>query len=171
VLVRPAPVDAGTRYDAVRRDYPELIYAPPRWVQAVAGAWGQSFPLQDDVQLIANLTRHVDLNVNLGSTMTLDFAIRDRPVVNVAFDVNSPPPFGVSLWDHHYQFEHYQPVIELGAARFPRNAPALAADVTAYLADPSLDAHGRRALVDLQVGRPVGQSSSCIADTLQRLAC
>ena len=31
VLLRPAPVDDGTRFDAVRRDFPELIYAHPGW--------------------------------------------------------------------------------------------------------------------------------------------
>lgn len=170
LLVRPAPVDNGKRYESVRRDYPEMIYAPPHWVQAVPGAWGQSFPLLDDVRMLANLTRHVDVNVNLGSTMTLDFAIRDRPVVNVAFDVANPPPFGVSLWDHHYQFEHYQPVINLGAARFPRHAEAMAADVNDYLRNPAADHQGRKSLVDLQVGRPIGQSSACIVDTLQRIA-
>ena len=39
----------------------------------------------------ASATHHADLNINLGSTMTLDFGLHDRPVVNVAFDVADPP--------------------------------------------------------------------------------
>ena len=49
------------------------------------------------MQFLANLTHHADLNVNLASTMTLDFAIHDKPVVNVAFDPLPPPPLGVPL--------------------------------------------------------------------------
>jgi hypothetical protein len=30
VLVRPSPVDDGRRYEALRRDFPEMIFAPPR---------------------------------------------------------------------------------------------------------------------------------------------
>jgi hypothetical protein len=43
--------------------------------------------------------------------MTLDFAIHDRPVVNVAFDVSDPPLRGIPVWDYYYQLEHYRPVI------------------------------------------------------------
>ena len=51
-------------------------------------------PTPEDVQFLANLTHHADLNINLGSTMTLDFGLHDKPVVNVAFDVADPPIFG-----------------------------------------------------------------------------
>jgi hypothetical protein len=102
--------------------------------------------------------------------MTLDFAIRDKPVVNVAFDVSDPPVYGMPMWDYLRQFEHYQPVDTLGAARFARTADELAAHVNAYLDDPSLDREGRRRFVELEVGVPVGQSGARILDVLQRIA-
>jgi len=170
VLLRPSPADEGSRYNAVRRDYPELIFAPSRWIHAEPGRWDHVFPLADDVQFLANLTYHATINVNLGSTMTLDFAIRDKPVVNVAFDVANPPPFGTPLWDHHYRFEHYRPVIDLGAARFARSPDELAQHVNAYLEDPRLDGDGRRRLVDLEVGYPIGRSSARVYEVLRDLA-
>ena len=57
--------------------------------------------------------------------MTLDFGLHDKPVVNVAFDVADPPLFGVPVWEYYYQFEHYRPVVELGAARFARSPGAI----------------------------------------------
>jgi hypothetical protein len=96
--------------------------------------------------------------------------LRDKPVVNVAFDVADPPLFGLPLWEHHYRFEHYRPVITLGAARFARSPDELARHVDAYLADPSLDREGRERLVSLQVGQPVGRSSPRIVETLDMLA-
>lgn len=171
VLLRPAPVDEGSRYDAVRRDYPELIYAQPQWVHTEAGDWAGVIPLAADVQLLANLTRWADLNINLASTMTLDFAIHNKPVVNVAFDTTEPPPFGVPLWDYYYQFEHYRPVVELGAARFARSPEELAEHVNAYLENPDLDRVNRERLVELEVGSPIGRSSQRIIDVLMRIAC
>ena len=56
--------------------------------------------------MLANLTQHADLNVNMASTMTLDFALHDRPVVNVAFDAADPPVLGTPVWDLYYQYEH-----------------------------------------------------------------
>jgi hypothetical protein len=170
VLVRPCPVDPGTRYDAVRRDYPELLFAQPDWVQPVPGAWAPCIPTLDDVQFLANLTHHADVNVNLASTMTLDFSIRDKPVINLAFDVTSPPPMRVPLWDLYYQWEHYAPVVRLGAARIARSPEQLTEHVNAALANPATDRDGRRKLVELQVGAPIGTAGVNITHVLSRIA-
>jgi hypothetical protein len=168
VLLRPAPVDDGSRYAEVRREFPELIFAAPDWLHA-GGRWSQVIPTPADIRFLANLTLHSDLNVNVASTMTMDFAIRDRPIVNIAFDVASPPPFGVELWRHYYEFEHYRPVVELGAARFARSADELAMHVNAYLDDPTLDRENRRRLLELEVGAPIGTASQRIVDVLSSI--
>lgn len=170
VVVRPAPVDEGERFAEVRADFPELCWAPPLWDRPPGSDWSQALPTDDDVDLLANLTHHADVNVNLASTMTLDFGLHGRPVVNVAFDVTDPPPFGLPVWDYYYRFDHYRPVVELGAARFARSPTELAEHVNAYLADPSLDAAGREALARLEVGVAVGQSSETIAGVLASIA-
>src|SRR5207249_2727271 len=142
--------------------YPELIYAPPAWMQTDPGDWSRSVPLPEDIQFLANLTHHADLNVNLASTMTLDFAIHDKPVVNIAFNVVSPPPQGIRLWEFMNLFEHYRPVIELRAARAARSPEELAQHVNAYLEDPVLDREGRRQFVELEVSGPLGRASERI---------
>ncbi len=170
VVLRPAPVDGAARYEGARRDYPELIFMRPAWRHTRPPEWTAVIPLREDVQLLANLTRHADLNVNLASTMTLDFAIHDKPVVNIAFDVASSPLFGKPLWDYYYQFEHYRPVVELGAARFARSPEELADHVNAYLKDPSLDRDNRRRLVELEVSLPLGRSGQRIVQVLEAIA-
>jgi hypothetical protein len=169
VILRPAPVDNGSRYEAVRRHFPELIYARPAWAHTTPGEWSRVIPSREDTRFLANLARHADVNVNLASTMTLDFAIHDRPVVNIAFDIADPPPLGKPLWDFYYHFEHYQPVVKLGAARFARSRDELAELINAYLDDPSLDREARQRLVSLQVGVPIGQSSREIIEILKRI--
>ncbi len=170
VLLRPMPVDDGSRYDNVRREYPELIYLQPTWLHTKPGDWSRVMPLSEDVRFLANLTHYADLNVNLASTMTLDFAIHNRPIVNIAFDVASPPPFGKPLWDYYYRFEHYRPVVELGAARFARSPEELAEHVNDYLTDPSLDSDNRRRLVEFEVSLPLGRSSQRIVEVLETVA-
>lgn len=170
VLLRPSPVDDGRRYEAVRREFPELRYLPPAWVHTVPGDWSRVAPLPEDVALLANVTHHCALNVNVASTMTLDFALRDRPVVNVAFDVTAPPPLGRPLRDVYYRYEHYAPVVAIGAARMAYDADDLARHVTAYLADPALDRAARAELAALEVVLPVGGAGRRIADLLLRLA-
>lgn len=166
VLLRPAPVDDGRRYDEVRRDYPEMIYRPAAWLHTRPGSWDHVLPSAEDVQFLANVTHHSDLNVNFGSTMALDFALHEKPVVVAAFDVTDPPPHGIPSYDYCMKFDHYRPVEHLGAARFARTPDALAEHVNAYLADPALDRDGRRRLVDAQVGVPVGESNARILAAL-----
>ncbi len=170
ILLRPAPVDEGSRFEQLTKDFPDLIVAQPKWVHSQSGHWALVVPLPEDIEMLANVTHHSDMNVNFGSTMTLDFAVHDKPVVNLAFDTIDPPPFGMSLWDYLNAFDHYRPVIEMGAARFARSPEELIQHVNDYLADPSLDRAGRRAFAEFEVGVPVGRSSETIVEVLQELA-
>ncbi len=168
VVVRPAPTDTdASRWARLREDHPELIFAQPEWTAPDQGAWTEVLPTPDDVRFLANLTHHADVNVNIASTMTLDFALRDKPVVNVAFDVVDPPTFGLPLAEYYYTFDHYRPVLELGAVRVARTRQELAEHLTTYLANRSLEAENRRRLVALEVGVPPGEANGRIVAALQ----
>jgi len=169
VLLRPAPTDDGSRYQFILRKYPEIIYTPPLWIHTQSGVWTQVFPTFEDIQFLVNLTYYADLNINVASTMTLDFAIHDKPVVNIAFDVNDPPLFGIPLWNYYYQFEHYRPVVTIGAARIARSPEELCQHINAYLEDPSLDREARRKLVEIEIGRPIGKASEYTLDALYEI--
>jgi hypothetical protein len=170
VLLRPVPVDNGKRYDDVCRRHPEILRLQPQWVHAEPGDWTRVLPTAEDVQFLANLTHHVDVNINLGSTMTLDFGLHDRPVVNVAFDCSDPPVFGMPVWDYYYNYEHLRPIVELGTSRIARTREQLADHVNAYLQNPALDREGRRRLAEMQVGVPPGESSRSIVKVLEQLS-
>jgi hypothetical protein len=172
VLLRPAPSDPGTRYDSVRADFPELIYAPPAWIRSKSphGEYFGLMPSADDVQILANLTFHANLNINFASTMTLDFAIRNKPVINAMFEVTDPPLFGNSMREFLRGFGHYDPVVDLGAARFAHTPEELAEHMNAYLRDPTLDGEGRRRFVELEVGVPIGRSSDRVVEVLRAIA-
>lgn len=168
VLLRPSPADCGDRFSRVRREFPELIYAPPRWEQLVPGNWAQCLPCAEDVALLANLTQHSDLNINMASTMTLDFGIHDKPVINIAFDIGPVEPHRPPL-QVYYSWEHYRPVVELGAVRVARSRDELAKHMQDYLENPALDRAGRARLVDMQVSVPLAESSERIRNVLRQV--
>lgn len=169
VLVRPAPVDTSGRYLSLQDDFPDVFLCQPEWADAGAD-WSVKLPTAADIDFLRHLVVHTDVGINLASTMTLDFALHDTPVVNVAFDVADPPPFGRPLWEHYYRYDHYRPVVEIGAARFARSRAALETELRRYLDDPSLDAERRRQLVDLQVGIAPGQCSPRLVSKLSDIA-
>jgi hypothetical protein len=133
-------------------------------------AWSSVVPTAADLRLLANVARHSTLNVNIASTMTLDFALHDRPVVNIAFDATMPPPLGLPLREMYYRFEHYQPVLALGAARVADSRADLARCVNEYLEDPGRDREARQRLVELEVLQPLNGASQRIVGALARIA-
>lgn len=169
IVFRPAPTDRIGRFDAVRRQFPEIIVSEPRW-DFPSGQGALAAPMPEDMASLTNLIYHADVSVNIVSTMTIDAAIFDRPVINPAFDLTEPLPHGKPLWEYYYQFEHYKPVVSLQAARFPKSVSELSADIQRYLDDPSLEREGRRKLVELEIGQPVGTGGDhLIADMLSLL--
>lgn len=170
IIFRPAPTDPLERFHEVLTKYPEITLCKPAWHHPKDPRKIYSrVPLPEDSQLLANLVFYTDININIASTMTIDFAIRDKPSVNPAFDVSSPLPHGKPIWDYYYQFDHYQPVVKLQAARFPRSAAEMAEDINNYLDNPALDREGRRGLIELEIGRPIGLASKACVDGLREI--
>lgn len=172
IIVRPSPAEDDSRFEAVRQKYPELRWAPPRWKQTRAQhpePWSQRLPDAQDLDLLKSLTRYCDVNVNVASTVTLDFAHSDKPVVNVALG-GSDAEFGGFDDSVYYRFEHYRAVLDLQAARLARTSAELVAAINSYLIDRSLDAAGRRALVDLQTPRPLEGTSERIVGSIASMA-
>lgn len=170
IMFRPSPADEGSRFDWVREAYPELIFARPRWRFAPNSNWASNMPTQEDVSVLVNLARHSDVGVNMASTMTMDFAVFDKPVVNVAYWSEDPRNLQTTPWLKYYSYEHYKPVVELGATRVATSADELADYVNQALRDPSACAPGRRALLELQMDQPPGGAALRQAEALIAIA-
>ncbi|OWY61054.1 hypothetical protein B7486_65870, partial [cyanobacterium TDX16] len=109
VLFRRSPADHSDRYDDVLAQHPEVIVGDPAWTAPADGGWDRAVPSRADVALLANLARHADLVVNLGSTVAMDFAAHDTPALFVRYD-----PGGIDAhdWDVHdiYRLPHFASV-------------------------------------------------------------
>ena len=166
VVLRTAPVDPGGRFDGVRERYPELIDAAPNWAHPEGRPWQAAYPTPEDIDALCTLTAGADVNVNMASTMSIDFALRDTPVVNLGFDHHPEDRRAAA----YYGFTHYRPVVELGAVQVAADAAQLAEQVSGYLRQPELDRAGRRALVELELGVEVGRSSDEVVAALREIS-
>ncbi len=165
IVLRTAPVDPGGRFDDVRERYPELVEAAPDWAHGEGRQWHAAYPTSDDVEALSVLTAGADVNVNMASTMSIDFALRDTPVVNLGFDQHPSDNRAAE----YYRFTHYQPVVELGAVRVAVDPTHLADEVSRYLREPDLDRAGRRAVVELELGVEMGRSSDAVVAALEHI--
>jgi hypothetical protein len=143
ILVRLHPVDHGERYRDFARAYPEarLIVVRPedRTSERIVGSI-------DDLRELVNTVVHGDVHLNVASTLAVDCAVLDTPVVNVRYsmdEVGEPRPPGLDIYD----YTHYLPVVATGGVVVSESPRETAEHVNQYLANPSKDREGRARIV------------------------
>lgn len=175
LLVRVHPRDSIERYDAWRELPFVRVEKPIARLDAEPGT--QPFhafapTLHDRAHLAATLT-HTDVLVNFASTTTLEACVFDTPVVNIGFDGEPGLPLPLSI-RRYFQFEHYRPILQAGAARVASDPEELVGAVRAYLEDPARDRDARRSIVERFCGDLDGRAGERLArvviDVLGRTA-
>lgn len=157
LLVRLHPRDDEDAYDAFR-GVPNVIVEKPFRPTVTSGDGLDVDVTAESQQHLADTMRYSDVVVNVASTIAIEAAIFDTPVVNVAFDGESPSPFERSA-RRYYRFTHYRNITRHGAVQVADTPAALVAQVARYLADPALDREGRRRIVSEQVQFLDGRSA------------
>lgn len=117
---------------------------------------------QEETRILASTIRWSDVSINCGSTMTIETAYFDTPIINIDFD-ETPKPYWQSI-HRVYMREHYLPLVESGGIRFPKNKEELISDINNYLKNKSLDREGRARIVREQCYRADGQAGRRIAE-------
>jgi len=165
ILVRLHPGDDGRRFVALQRRGVRIVR--PWAFNERRPMW--SCPTARDMAVFTATLWHTAVNLNFFSTMTLDFCIVDRPVVNVAIQTPRCQEQAIDVAEF-YEYEHYRPVLEEAAVRLVRTVDEMLESVAAYLDDPSRDTEGRRRLVARLCGPLDGLAAKRIADELADLA-
>jgi hypothetical protein len=164
LLVRLHPGDGGGRFEDWSPGPSAVLRIPGERGRGRLGGYCPT--LEENRELVSSI-HHADVVVNLASTLTLDAALCDRPVVNVAFDLSPQGPPSQRAADKYYtHYDHYRTVVETGAVQLARSPQELLAQVAAYLRDPGLDREGRRRVADLWCGPRDGDAGRRLAAAL-----
>lgn len=117
-------------------------------------------------EVLVNTLVHSDVVLNIASTITIDAAIFDTPVVCVAFDwFGDNQPFRYSV-KRFYNQDHYKKIATTGGYRAVTDPDDLIRSVQSYLADPELDRGGRAEIVRQQCHFSDGRSAERVATLL-----
>ncbi len=168
VLVRLHPRDELDAYAGFQGE-PHVIVEKPFRPTVRAGDGLAIDVTAENQQHLADTLRHSDVVVNVASTIAIEAAIFDTPVVNVSFDGEAPSEW-VRSARRYYRFTHYVNVTRHGAVRVADTPDDLVAHIGRYLDDPSLDRDGRRRVVLEQCqfldGRAAERVATFVADEL-----
>ncbi|HEX3129956.1 MAG TPA: hypothetical protein VH394_21665 [Thermoanaerobaculia bacterium] len=162
LLVRTHPGDDGGRFLDLKSNFFALQIPGQRGKGRIDGYC----PTDEENREMVSTIQHADVVVNLASTLTLDAAVCDRPVVNVAFDPQPQGSLARTVDKYYTDYDHYRTVVEHGAVRLARSPEELSARITDYLRDPGLDREGRRRVAELWCGPLDGQSGRRLAASL-----
>ena len=121
-----------------------------------------------DIELLKHILAYSDVVINVDSTLSVDAATFDKPVIDVRFDAvkNCPPKHSIELLTPH--FYHYRQVEASGGVRLVKNMEELFKAINAYLENPKLDAVGRGRLRREQLEFFDGNSGKRVADFIKQ---
>ena len=168
LLVRTSPAEDPIRFESFVAKFPFVKWNYPKWHLARRGhqeEWSQRIPSKEDVTDLRSILEYSDLNINMLSTMSLDFMQFDKPVIN--------PVFGNAaneLYDDQrfLQYPHIKNVVDSKATRIVKNGQELIEAINLYLEKPDADAENRKQLIQTQIGKSLEGTSTRIATTLKK---
>lgn len=122
-------------------------------------------PSLEDVIYLVNILNYSSIVINHCSTMTLDACAFDKPVINLAYDLEKDSPLEKYVVNC-YKYDHYTCVLDYNAVKIVYSQEELLDAVKEYLENPKKDQEGRLNLLNLQISNKKGNSSQIIAEKL-----
>lgn len=117
---------------------------------------------REDTEGLAEELSYCDLVINYGSTVSIDAAFFNRPIIIVAFDGTKGRPYLQSV-RRFLDFTHIRKTLGLQYCKIAFSEQELLSAMDAYLRNPNLDQAGRQRLVSAQVWKTDGRSGQRIA--------
>lgn len=167
LLVRTSPAEDDSRFRSLREEFPEIKWNVPKWIltrENHVESWSQRVPSEEDIKDLRSLLEYVDLNINMCSTMSLDFMLFDKSVINTVFGNR-----GNGLYDDQrfLNFGHFKKVVDSQSVTVAKNETELIGQINQALNNPKGRTAERKAMIDLQVSEPLEGTSNRIALTLK----
>jgi len=143
ILIKCHPFDNTDKYDALLDGrYPLGISRSTLPVEGVQEEW---FPSAEEMYISRDALYFCSVNINIFSTVTLEAAFLDKPIVHVAYD---PEPVANRIpCREYYNFEHFRNIVASGASILVERDEDLVAAVRVSLENPEQRAAERSSLV------------------------
>lgn len=114
---------------------------------------------------LKNTLFHCALIVSYASSISIDAAVFDKPIINIGFEIRTDDP----AWKQptrRYATLHYQKALATGGIRLVKSEDELIEWLKKYLAHPDMDSAGRARLVQEQCAYTDGKTGKRIANFL-----
>lgn len=163
VLFRPHPNFMANREKIIGMKNIKFDDGVARYSSADKGSWEMG---RVEIAHLINSLRYADLVINIASSITIDAAAFDRPVICVAFDGESKEPYWNSVARFYTDFTHYKLLTKTGGFKLAYNPTELIQYINDYLKDPQIDADGRKKIFDDFIWKLDGRSAERLVESI-----
>jgi hypothetical protein len=146
LLIRLHPDDTLKRWEVVTSNYPEVKFSLP-W-KIIEVKKHLAIPTDNDISLLVSTIAHSDVVINTSSSMALDAASFDIPIICLAYDDRQGKPFD-RLCRLLYEREHYVPITNSGGVKLVFSKKELVIAINRYLDHPEDDQEKRSKMLGL----------------------
>ena len=120
---------------------------------------------REDDRHLQNVLCCADIVVTGPSTMCVDAALFDKPIILIGFDGREVRPYHKSIV-RYYDYNHFETILESGGVWYAKSEKELYEALEAYRTSLHLHTEGRKKIVDDQTGGLVGKSCVKLVNTL-----
>jgi CDP-glycerol glycerophosphotransferase (TagB/SpsB family) len=164
MIVRPHPLhDNGAMESLLKEFYPRVVLQKTAELDIALNTRSQD---ERQIREWVNTFRHADVVINLSSTVAVDAAILDRPVVNLDYDPEPGQPNQTLVKDVNHTWTHFKPIAESGGVWLVNNTEEVVEAVTTYLSNPGLHRDRRRWIAEYVCQHLDGRSGERMAEAI-----
>jgi hypothetical protein len=168
VLVRPHPKRPFSEkfLEEIRRRYGFLAIMPAKKLTTARDPWEFD---EAAIFLLTNTLAHVDLVITTCTTLFVEAAIFDKPLIAIGFDLTKKRFYSNSA-RRFFEWDHLADLLKTGGVSLVTSVAEFAETIEKYLAEPAYLAAGRRRLVAEQAVFTDGQSVDRVVEVIDSLA-
>jgi hypothetical protein len=164
MIVRPNPIhDYVELRELSRKFFPRVIVQQTSEDGLALTARSQN---ERHITEWVNTFRHANVVVNLSSTVAIDAAIFDRPVVNLDYDPEPGQPRQALVKDVNHFWTHFKPIAESGGVWLVNDPQEMVEAIKTYLAHPELHRAKRRWIAEYVCGYLEGRCGERMAEAI-----
>lgn len=171
-LAKPGQLLVRPHFSTVKNDVfkklrglPDVVIDEYRIIDSFSHSWDPTIAETID---FTNSVVHCDIMINVASTLSLDAACVDRPIINPAFGAFFEDDQDITA-RRNYGTTHYQWVLSTKATAKVDTPEKLKKQINKYLLNPKLQAEERAELREKLCYKVDGQSSERLVNVLNKI--
>ena len=165
-VIRPHPLDDYKRWNNTVSKYKHVFFSEP-WDNSINDESQFACPSIDEITLLSNSLIHSSVVLNIASTISIDAAICNKPVVCLGFHPNKTTIDYTTYEKFHYT-HHYQPIIDTGSISLVLTIDELVNELHTIVNTPAYKQTERQALVNEYTVINKGHSAHIIANIIKQ---